>query len=705
MKKISYITFLLFFTTAYLLADTGNNNSFYVAQNGSDSNKGTQIAPFKTIETAIAKIRNNQKGNETYTVFVREGIYHINSTINLKGISGVTIKSFENEKVVLHGGKNIKGSNFRKITDKRVLTRLEPHAREKVWVLDLKKEGINDFGILKQRGFGSIPEPAPLELFINGNAYKLARYPNEGILGIGRIYDKGSIPRAGDFSNRGAEFGFEYERALRWKSANDIWLHGKFSNGFSDEHLQVKYIDYNKSRIKTVQPHLYGVLTSIYADKNNADEKAGLSVRGYYAYNLLEEIDQPGEYYLDRKTGKLYVYPTENLLNAHIEVSMLETPILNITKSSNVRIEDIAFTCSRGMGIFIDESENITINNCEFSNFGTVAISMGQPLMNNKQEYLADGSPKQEITLVNYSKNCTISNCVIYNTGTGGVIIDGGDRRKLLSANNVVYNTEFYKTDRINESYAPAVKLFGVGNIVRNCLFHDLKHQAIGFMGNDHIIEYCRFDNVCNDADDMGAIYSGRDQSARGTIIQYNYFSNILPKDPINTSLAGIYFDDGSGGMTIQNNLFYKVGNPGHFNTFGAFYTHGGHDLNISRNIFIDCIVGIGHSPWNSARFQRAIKSPLMIERLEKDVNIQDSVYLKRYPELKGFYSETTPRINTVHANVTINSELIRYGDVVLRSNKGYFIETVSENDFESIKVDVPLLNSFPFEKVGIQNQ
>ena len=463
-----------------------------------------------------------------------------------------------------------------------ILERLPSEARGKVLVIDLKKEGVSDWGTLKQHGFGTVPEPAPLELFINGMSQTLARYPNEGILKIGKVFDKGSIPRDGDFSNRGPEFGYEYDRAERWKYAKDIWLHGKFSYGFNDDNLEIEKIDYVKKSFKIRQPHIYGVMPSVPPDSHDT---AGLAYRGYYAYNLLEEIDQPGEYYLDRKTGKLYLYPPSLPEQSDIEVSLLEFPFISILNSNGIKIKGIHFTYARGMGIYLERSYDITVESCRFSNLGTVAISTGEPLKDNKQDLDIDFGPRQYLIKDGEFKNITISNCLVANTGTGGLILHGGDRRSLEPGNNLVYNCEFHNTDRINYTYSPAIKMNGVRNIVRNCYFHDMHHQAIYFNGNDNIIEYNKFEKICTDAHDMGAIYTCRNPSARGTLIQYNYFFNILPNDN-EASISGIYFDDGSGGNDVKNNFFYRVGNPGKFNCFAAIFSNGAHDFEIIRQHF-----------------------------------------------------------------------------------------------------------------------
>ena len=95
------------------------------------------------------------------------------------------------------------------------------------------------------------------------------------------------------------------------------------------------------------------------------------------------------------------------------------------------------------------------------------------------------------------------------------------------------------------------------------------------------MIERNLFARDCQEADDMGVLYTGRDPSARGTIIRRNFFTDILPPNR-DTKMCAIYVDDGSGGMTIAQNVFCRAGNPGPSELFGTVFFHGGHD-NVGR--------------------------------------------------------------------------------------------------------------------------
>lgn len=706
MRRLVIGIVALLLASPLLSNGTRGNKQVFVSLSGSDRHAGTVHAPFRTVQRALLEAVN-VAGPDTLVIHVRGGTYHLSVSIAVNGLkTPVRINNYQGEQVVFHGGQYLDGSRFEKASQKSVLARVPPVAREHLLEIDLRQQGVSDFGKLKQHGFGIIPEPAPLELFINGVPQTLARYPNgDGLLMIGAVHDEGSIPRNGDFTNRGAEFGFEYERPLQWRHAKDIWLHGKFSYGYNDDHLRIAAIDYEKRSFRMAQDHLYGVVTSTprYIDSTKNRHVAGLTVRGYYAYNLLEEIDEPGEYYVDRETGRLYHYPHAEPTNAALEVSVLEDPLLSVKDAAGLHISGIRFTCSRGMGIYLENSSRITIDRCEFSNLGTVGISMGQKLQDNERVYHIDGSPKQEFIEARDFREVLISNCKVSNTGTGGIILSGGDRGTLQAGNNRIHNTEFHHTDRINHAYSPAVKIYGVGNQVSNCHFHDLRHQAIAFMGNDHVIEYSRFERVCTEADDMGAIYTGRDPASRGTEIRYNYLLDIQPRDA-ETSIAGIYIDDGSGGIGIRNNFFERVGNPGHYRNFAAVFYHGGHDNVLESNTFLDCRMAVGQSPWSDANWADFLRTGMMQHRLTVEVDIGSEIYQSRYPGLKDFFSRSGKRTNLIKGNLLVNTPLVQNGDFTLRDNclVTNMLTTAVEADYGDVTRSFQKFEPFDFDKCGI---
>lgn len=642
---------------------------FFVSPTGKSKNPGNKSQPFATAQQARDAIRKHRANHpeNCYTVYFQSGRYFFQQSFELTAVDSgrldcpVRFAAVPGDTVIFHGGRMIDPVLFKPVSAVEVLERLPEKSRGKILEINLKKLGISNFGTLKQHGFGLIPEPAPLELFINDERLPLARYPNSGKLLIGKIHDPGSVPRQGDFSNRGARFEYTDARAKRWVNARDAWLHGRFSFGFNDDHLQIAAIDTVAQTITTAQAHLYGLFPGIGVDTTKWYEMAGHSLRGYFAYNLLEEMDKPGEWFLDRESGMLYLYPPDNFSRAKIEISLSENPLVKLLNTAHIVFENIHFETSRGMGVYLENTHNFTIANCHFSKLGTVAISTGQALQNNRQGYGKDKDPLLDDWRSTSFHHIQIQNCQITNTGTGGIILAGGDRQQLLPSENVISHCNFARTDQVNFTYAPAIKIFGVGTKISDCNFSDIRHMAIGLHGNGHLIEKNRFERICTDADDMGAIYLGRDPSARGTVIQHNHFRDILPIDE-DSQVAAVFLDDGVGGIEIGHNYFERVGSQGDKELFGAIAIHGGHGNTVHHNVFQDCEVVIGNNYWQEARWQNFLKSPIIRERIFEQVNVSSPVYREKYPELWDYVSGCGPRLNKIAENILINSNMVLNG-------------------------------------------
>lgn len=120
----------------------------------------------------------------------------------------------------------------------------------------------------------------------------------------------------------------------------------------------------------------------------------------------------------------------------------------------------------------------------------------------------------------------TIRDCDIYDCCTNGINIGGGDRANLVSGGNVVTNNRIHSTygllSRCGQSYG------GVGLEVSHNDFFDAPMEGFRFGDNNNIvIEYNDIHDVQLVNSDGGAIYAGRDISAIGNIIRYNYFHDI----------------------------------------------------------------------------------------------------------------------------------------------------------------------------------
>jgi hypothetical protein len=117
--------------------------------------------------------------------------------------------------------------------------------------------------------------------------------------------------------------------------------------------------------------------------------------------NVKQFLDQPGEYYLDRKSNLLYVKPNSTEDLQHLALGIL-TELIDLRNSTNVRIKNLGFrdqaatfmedswsapsggdwSLRRGGAIFIEESSNINIHGCHFFRLDGTAIFLSRQTRN-----------------------------------------------------------------------------------------------------------------------------------------------------------------------------------------------------------------------------------------------------------------------------------------------------------------------------------
>lgn len=643
MNKNVVLCFLLL---SWVISASGLD--LYVSPKGTDANPGTKEKPVATLAAArdlIRKIKSvGDYPSEGITVWVSAGTYYQEEPFMLgsqdSGLpnSPIVWRVVSGEKVSISGGVSIPSDAFKKLTDRSVKSRLSSIAAQNVYCVNLKAMGITNFGQFKQFGHALSVQTAPLELFFNNQPMRLSRYPNEGFIQIGEVVDGGSIPRNGDYTQRGAIIRYSDERHSVWAGNDDVWFQGTFGNGYADDMIHVESIDRAKKQVKLSAPHLYGV-------------KGGKDYTHYVALNILEEIDLPGEWYLDQKSGILYFWPPADLASGQVFVSVLEEPVVCFEGASNILFRDFTIEYGRGIGVYLERCENTTIAGCTVRNFGTTGICFGQgakqtvPYITH-DDY--DGVPVSR-HIGNYAghiykyttwdrlagRNNQILSCDVYNTGTGGILLSGGSKRQLIAGNNVVENCKIHDYNRRNKFRWGGVVVDGCGNKVSHCEIYNSDFQAIFTVGLGHIFEYNNIHDVTLHSDDVSVWYTGRDPSDRGQIIRYNYFHDCGNEKRMN---MGVYCDDSSGGITVFGNVFYNM-----HTAHGVLYSNTGWDITMKNNIVIyphsyTAVLSPHYYTWYKGRAPIVFaKGKLFEQRLLKDINIHQPPYSERYPELCNY--------------------------------------------------------------------
>lgn len=560
----------------------------------------TPDAPTATLEAARNAIRalKEREGlpKGGVTVWLRGGAYERASSFELtEQDSGsleapITYRAYPGETVRLLGGPIIK--DFEPVRGEAILARLPEHVRPYVLQVDLRSHGIEQPGALTSRGFGRPIQPAHSELFFGDEPMALASWPKgegkEGNwmaiaalpAGTGHNDDHGGT--IGDLPD-----GFHYDgdRPRQWQTLDDVWVHGYWAWDWANSYEQIESVDFEQRLIKTKAPHgLYGF-------------RAG---QRFAFLNVLEELGRPGEYYIDRANATLYFWPPQNVESTEAIVSNLAEPIISLSNVSHVSFMDLTIEGTRGHGVRIEGGSSCTLAGCTICHTGNYAV------------WIEGG------------RNHSVASCHIYDNGDGGVNLSGGDRKTLEPGGHSVHNCHFHHQGRWSRCYVPAIHLHGVGLRARHNLIHDHPHCAILFWGNEHLIELNEVHHVCMETGDVGAIYTGRDWTARGNIIRHNF---VYHTGGMGMGSMAVYLDDCASGTAVYGNVFYRVQR--------AAFVGGGRDNHIENNIFVECdpavqIDGRGLDPqpvWHNMVHQT------MRERLE-EINPEQPPYSTRYPEL-----------------------------------------------------------------------
>ncbi|MBR1970523.1 MAG: right-handed parallel beta-helix repeat-containing protein [Clostridia bacterium] len=626
------------------IANNDNKIYLYVATDGNENGDGSFANPFSSIEKARDEIRRlRASGNnpaEGFVVYLRGGNYGLDKGIVFdaqdSGTSEAPIvyAAYPGEKAMIVGGASISAKHFVPLNNEDIRARvIDETAKTKIMQIDLGALGYNNFGENMLRGAYSYiaplptntPSPAP-DLVVDNKLMTLARYPNDGNMHIRTIvkegFNKDGSPNGEEDQRYTVEDGFiispQDDRIKYWTNATDALMHGFWRYDWADQSVYIKNIDVENNTIESHIGSLYGVIKE----------------QRFYVYNLPEEIDIPGEYYLDRETNILYLYPPEGFSeNSDVKISVFTDKMVTFDNASFIDFNGIDFTTSRASAVIIKKgSKNIRI-------------------MNATLEYTSDYAIKIE----EFTYNCGVVNCYIHDVD-GGVSMSGGERKSLTPGNNYVENCEIEKFSRITKTYRAAVGVGGVGNRASHNEIHDGPHLAVSFSGFDPLVEYNEIYDVVNDSDDMAAIYGGQTWLGRGLKVIGNYIHDITTGSGQTVGIAGVYLDGCQCDCTVEGNIFENIAGDG-------VKINGGRSNITQNNIFVNCKAGVNLCDVLLSQFSyerrinSIIKSPIW-DNLEDEPWAKEP-FTSKYPNMMAMLEDepNVPKYNTMHNNLVVNGE------------------------------------------------
>ena len=343
--------------------------TIYVSPEGQDCNSGTREKPLATIQRARDKVRAIKKSSEgPIEVVLAPGSYYLGETLVFgaedsgTGQARITYRAAEDGTVTISGGMRIKG----------------------VW--EAYRDGIFVCDVPEAKG-GQVNFS---ELYVNGRRQIRARYPK----GDSRIPQPTGYIRTKDADHNWPNQELYFDPTT---FTQKHWAHPEEAVAFVFQR-----ISFDRVPFWSGQWHVRGIDRSrnaILLGEGGRQQLLFHYMQAYqpgiypempfYIENVFEELDAPGEWYLDRREGKLYYMPAEGVdLKTALVVAALLQRVIEVkgTKGNPVRhltlrgvhvahaastyFEPYAaagmgdYTIQYGGATFIEGAEDITVDRC-----------------------------------------------------------------------------------------------------------------------------------------------------------------------------------------------------------------------------------------------------------------------------------------------------------------------------------------------------
>ena len=542
---------------------------YFVATSGSDSSPGTVSAPFATLEraqTAVRALKVKGLPANGVAVTIRGGTYRRTSTLTLtsadSGTSTIPVvwRAYPGETVRLTGGRTVSDwttvtssdPNWSRVKASATLYKASIGISGSALIADFlpltawtaTAAGDPDMGgvgsssaavpFQGDQGVGR-PHPKIAELIYDGAMMKLARWPkrsDDPAVSTSWVKAKpgGSVTQFAsgtDVTSRG------WAAISGLTAVNRPWAH-VVGGGYHDDVLQMTAASG----------------TSITVASGPRDSIDGSNNQGRWAaVNLLEELTDPGEYWIDRTAGVVYFRAPGDANPAAHEtvVSELTAPLLWADKTAQyITFDGLIFEATQSFLVRL-AGAHLTVKDSTFRNAGGSGVLVGNA----------------------YNR---VEGSRFYDLVGAGVVLVGlnVDNMPSTGSNNAtISNNEIFRTGRYAFNKVPAITMGGAaGHRIQHNHIHDIPGMAIYMLSLGATIEYNIFQRTGLHGFDHGAVYAWNNRNAN-TTIRYNIFRDIR----MNTTypglrnegyiVAGVYCDDHATGYTTHSNIFYNlVGSP-----------------------------------------------------------------------------------------------------------------------------------------------